>query len=64
VARAAVVQRWCKKLYLHKTLDFYLPDFKSSGVVYAFGGILMILGTILEWILGNTFTVVVFATFG
>lgn len=28
------------------------------------GGILMILGAIMEWILGNTFPAVVFSTFG
>ncbi|KAL9112027.1 MAG: hypothetical protein Q9227_003647 [Pyrenula ochraceoflavens] len=35
-----------------------------SGVYYFFGGLLMILGGILEFLLGNTFPFVVFSTFG
>ncbi len=31
---------------------------------YFQGGILMTLGALLEWILGNTFSAVVFGTFG
>lgn len=34
------------------------------GVLFAFGGILMILGAVGEFILGNTFPFVVFGTFG
>jgi len=34
------------------------------GAYYFFGGMLMILGSILEFILGNTFPFVVFGTFG
>jgi succinate-acetate transporter protein len=36
----------------------------SSGVYYFFGGLLMILGSLLEFILGNTFPFVVFGSFG
>ncbi|KAL8726169.1 MAG: hypothetical protein Q9166_006886 [cf. Caloplaca sp. 2 TL-2023] len=36
----------------------------STGVFFFFGGVLMILGAIGEWILGNTFPTVVFGTFG
>jgi len=36
----------------------------STGVYLAFGGILMILGGLGEWILGNTFPFVVFTSFG
>lgn len=36
----------------------------SPGVFFAFGGILMILGSLGEWIIGNTFPFVVFGTFG
>src|ERR1700712_2792031 len=35
-----------------------------SGVYYFFGGLLMILGGFLEFILGNTFPFVVFMSFG
>jgi len=34
------------------------------GVAYFFGGLLQILGSVMEWIIGNTFPAVVFATFG
>lgn len=36
----------------------------SRGVYYFFGGLLMILGSFLEFILGNTFPFVVFGSFG
>lgn len=36
----------------------------DTGAYYAFGGVLMILGSIGEWIVGNTFPFVVFGTFG
>ncbi|KAL8860785.1 MAG: hypothetical protein Q9178_002815 [Gyalolechia marmorata] len=36
----------------------------STGAFFFFGGVLMILGAIGEWILGNTFPFVVFGTFG
>lgn len=36
----------------------------ETGVYYFFGGLLMILGSVLEFILGNTFPFVVFGTFG
>ncbi|KAF2161984.1 hypothetical protein M409DRAFT_58748 [Zasmidium cellare ATCC 36951] len=36
----------------------------STGVYFFFGGLLMILGSLGEWVLGNTFPFVVFGTFG
>ena len=36
----------------------------STGAYYGFGAILMILGGIMEWVLGNTFPAVVFTSFG
>ncbi|KAL9595355.1 MAG: hypothetical protein Q9179_005018 [Wetmoreana sp. 5 TL-2023] len=36
----------------------------STGVFFFFGAMLMILGAIGEWIVGNTFPCVVFGTFG
>ena len=36
----------------------------NVGVYFFFGGLLMILGSIGEWIIGNTFPFVVFGTFG
>lgn len=36
----------------------------NIGVLYFFGGLLMILGAVGEWIVGNTFPFVVFGTFG
>jgi uncharacterized protein len=41
-----------------------LSDTVCSGVYYSFGGVLMILGGFLEFILGNTFPFVVFGSFG
>lgn len=35
-----------------------------SGMLYFFGGLLQIIGFIMEWIIGNTFPFVVFGTFG
>lgn len=40
------------------------PSSHYTGVFLAFGGLLMILGSIGEWIVGNTFPFVVFGTFG
>ena len=39
-------------------------NFSCSGVYYFFGGLLMVLGGFLEFILGNTFPFVVFSSFG
>ncbi|MCJ1458578.1 hypothetical protein MMC28_008951 [Mycoblastus sanguinarius] len=36
----------------------------ETGVYFFFGGLLMIIGSIGEWIVGNTFPFVVFGTFG
>ncbi|KAL8818162.1 MAG: hypothetical protein Q9223_003145 [Gallowayella weberi] len=36
----------------------------STGAYFFFGGVLMIIGSIMEWIVGNTFPFVVFGTFG
>ncbi|KAL9596657.1 MAG: hypothetical protein Q9219_005652 [cf. Caloplaca sp. 3 TL-2023] len=36
----------------------------EQGVFFFFGGLLMILGSVGEWIIGNTFPFVVFGTFG
>ena len=35
-----------------------------SGVFYFFGGLLQIIGSIMEWIIGNTFPFVVFGSYG
>jgi len=36
----------------------------NIGAFYGFGTILMVVGGILEWVLGNTFSAVVFTSFG
>lgn len=36
----------------------------TIGTYYFFGGVLQIIGAILEWIIGNTFIHVVFGSFG
>jgi succinate-acetate transporter protein len=36
----------------------------TVGVCYFFGGLLQIIGSILEWIIGNTFPFIVFGSFG
>jgi len=36
----------------------------NIGTYYAFGGTLMLLGSLLEFVLGNTFPFVVFGSFG
>lgn len=38
--------------------------FIHSGVFFFFGGMLQVLGSVLEWILGNTFPFIVFACYG
>ncbi|KAK5020666.1 hypothetical protein LTS07_011495 [Exophiala sideris] len=39
-------------------------DYGGSGLFFFFGGMLQILGSVLEWIIGNTFPFVVFACYG
>lgn len=46
------------------TLHHCLTDIVELGVYFGYGGLLMILGSIGEWIVGNTFSFVVFGTFG
>lgn len=41
-----------------------VESFTASPVYFFQGGILMTLGGLLEWILGNSFPAVVFCTFG
>jgi uncharacterized protein len=36
----------------------------TIGVFYFFGGMLQIIGSIMEWIIGNTFPFVVFGSYG
>lgn len=36
----------------------------DSGVFYFFGGMLQVMGAVMEWLLGNTFISVVFASYG
>lgn len=45
-----------------KKCNFYADI--SQGVFFFFGCMLMILGAVGEWIVGNTFPCVVFGTFG
>ncbi|KAL8809344.1 MAG: hypothetical protein Q9200_003496 [Gallowayella weberi] len=40
------------------------PAPTTYGAYFFFGGVLMIIGSIMEWIVGNTFPFVVFGTFG
>ena len=54
------MQLKCKQSTKHKNAFTDLP----SGAYYFFGGLLMVLGGFLEFILGNTFPFVVFGTFG
>lgn len=44
-----------------KTQSDFVP---LPAAYFFFGGVLMILGAIGEWIVGNTFPFVVFGTFG
>ncbi len=34
------------------------------GPLYLFGGVLQIVGAVMEWVIGNTFSLVVFGAFG
>jgi uncharacterized protein len=43
---------------------FMCANSTDSGVYYFFGGLLMVLGGFLEFVLGNTFPFVVFSSFG
>jgi len=36
----------------------------TIGTYYFFGGVLQIVGALLEWFIGNTFPFVVFGSFG
>jgi uncharacterized protein len=36
----------------------------TSGVYFFMGGLLMLIGGLLEWVLGNSFASVVFCSFG
>jgi len=36
----------------------------TIGTYYFFGGMLQVIGSILEWFLGNTFAYIVFGSFG
>jgi len=36
----------------------------TIGVFYFFGGLLQIIGSVMEWIIGNTFPFVVFGSYG
>ena len=36
----------------------------TIGVFYFFGGMLQIIGSVMEWIIGNTFPFVVFGSYG
>jgi uncharacterized protein len=36
----------------------------TIGTFYFFGGMLQVIGSILEWIIGNTFPFIVFGSFG
>jgi uncharacterized protein len=36
----------------------------TIGTYYFFGGMLQVIGSILEWIIGNTFIYIVFGSFG
>ncbi|QSZ33177.1 hypothetical protein DSL72_002763 [Monilinia vaccinii-corymbosi] len=49
-------------LFHFSYLDIHLPV--PSGAYFFFGGLLMVLGGFLEFILGNTFPFVVFISFG
>ena len=57
------VHLMCKSWDLYDGL-LYLLTCASSGVYWFFGGLLMVLASILEFILGNTFPFVVFGSFG
>lgn len=54
---------WCK-LSPSNTGARVLTLWNRSGVFYFFGGTLQIIGSVLEWIIGNTFPFVVFASYG
>ena len=45
-------------------LSYTLTLIETAGVLIVFGGVLMILAAIGEWIVGNTFPFVVFGTYG
>lgn len=39
-------------------------DVATIGSCYFFGGVLQVIGSILEWISGNTFNYIVFGSYG
>jgi hypothetical protein len=61
-------RRWCRHRVRQTNHLDRLVLFNSltaaSGWLYFFGGLLQILASIGEWIIGNTFPFLVFGTFG
>lgn len=51
-------------VYVSLTQQYKPTNKLRSGAIYFFGGLLQILGCVMEWILGNTFSMVVFGTYG
>ena len=52
------------KLFRKFFYYFIVNRFIPSGLFFFFGGMLQILGSVLEWVLGNTFPFIVFACYG
>jgi hypothetical protein len=68
-----MARRWGKWSGFHVSLHYWVPlqfplDTRFAnfhrGVFLFFGGLIMIIGGILEFVLGNTFPFVVFCSFG
>lgn len=58
-----MVLHLCKWIFTVSPVDSQLIV-KYSGLFYFFGGMLQIIGSVMEWIIGNTFPCVVFASYG
>lgn len=55
--------RSCKLMYLNLNYITWMADNKSGPIIFL-GGLLLLITSILEFILGNTFPCVVFGTIG
>ncbi len=53
-----------ERRFSHHSENISITNHNLSGTYYFFGGLLMVLGGFLEFILGNTFPFVVFTSFG
>ena len=61
----ALPRRSCQLLLIFLKIHMYTDtSVDGRGSYYYMGGLLMIIGGLLEWVLGNTFPFLVFCAYG